>query len=606
MSENTQKLTLKDLYTFLVCITIVMTTLILPRIGASSISMFFPHLIQFNFVGYPYSNPPIFFSIGEALSAIAILFAVYQFKKEKWSLALRIRSYIEPVVFSCVIISVLISIYSSIVTFHLPSNVFQLSVFWQIISSIFVCFSITFLFLRASNKNLFNKRTARKFYEILSWEIARPNEERLNLTLNVLLDNLENICKSVSQEDLNTEINKSARNILDVILSDGSMVKLLTTKRLDGLIYILSVFKKYDINRYHSQKGLPMLIQGLFLDNESYFYKQLDHNGLALSANIYKVIFDSPELLSNFDFFGYPTLGYGAKPELNTDSISVLTEAISKSINTYLKTGNVPAIHISHGIKILSNLIGQVCSEIKDEQEAGIKTKRYGKNSNWWLLHKLTTFFGHDYIFIGNQEVMNKDVVDREKKAQNVNFDSNLAINEAIAGALYKAFEHLYKIEKGDDTYSIVWDLLNGITSEPSYKEGYAVPFEKRMWEQIGANVLGKHYPVVLKSYLNAVGFALVGDAGQRTGWIGEQAEKMRRLLYIDLKPLLDKKEKMIDGTPMKEALLPDCMDYRDGEFTYTMGFGRDPTEEIAPPPNGSNSALQDVAWENPHHADDF
>ena len=57
--------------------------------------------------------------------------------------------------------------------------------------------------------------------------------------------------------------------------------------------------------------------------------------------------------------------------------------------------------------------------------------------------------------------------------------------------------------------------------------------------------------------------------------------------------------EKMVDDTPMKEALLPDCMDYKDEKFTYTMGFGRGPTETITPPAEGSESALKDIDSED-------
>ncbi|HEV7702209.1 MAG TPA: hypothetical protein VGO63_02075 [Candidatus Paceibacterota bacterium] len=608
MPKQEPNITLRDLYTFLVCMAIISSALILPKFNLSSFFNNFYYLIQFDSQNYQYYNPPIFFSIGEALAAIAILFAVYQFKRDKWSLALKIRNYIEPTVFTSIILGILFSIYSSIIPlFHAPHNVFQLSIFWQIISSVLITFGVIFLFLKANNKNLFNKRTSRKFYETLVWEISRPDDERLDLALNVLLDNFENICKFASKEDLKLEMNRSARSILDVILSDRSMVKLLTTKRFDGLMYILFIIKKYDINRGHSPKGIPMIFQGLFLDPDSFLYKQLDYNGLALSANIYDNIFESSMLLNNFDLFGYPTLGFSARRDIDQAMTSVFIQALSKSIKTYLKTGEIPVRHINNGIEYLSNMFGVICSNIKDEQDAG-KVKRYGTDSNWWLLHNIVRFLGHDYLFIGHRErfnekdaVLNKDIIALEKTAQTADFYSDLAINEAIAAALYRAFEQLSQIEKGADTYDLVLDLLHGMTSEPNLREGYMLPFTKRMWEQIGKNVLGRYYPMVLKPYLNFIGFCLAGDPGQRKGWSGEEAEKMRRLLYVDLKPQLDANEKMIDDTLMKEALLPDCMDYKDGKFTYTMGFGRGPTVIITPPPQGAESALKDINWKDYH-----
>ena len=605
MTDDTQKFTKKDLVNLLFCLIVIFLIFILPEISVTTFFRQLNHLVSFDSSFYDYKNPPIFFSVGEAISALAILFAVYQFKKEKWSLALKIRNYIEKTVIVSISLGILFSIFASFVTFTIPRNIFELSIFWQILSSLFIAFSVVFLLLKATNKNLFNKKNAKRFYETLVWEISRPDDERLNLALNVLLDNFENICKSATKYDSKSEANCFARNILDVILSDRSMVKLITTKRFDGLMYILSILKKYDLNQHHSSQGIPMIFQGLFLDPDSFLYKQLDNNGLALSTNIYESIFGTPQILNNFDLFGYPTLEFSVPDDVNGSTVTVFIQSISKSIKTYLVTGKVPVGHVNKGIKYLSDLFGVICSNIKNEQETG-NGKRYGKNSGWWLLNNIARFLGHDYLFIGHRErfdgqdaVLNQDIVATEKIAKETNFHSYLAVNEAVAAAIYKAFEQLSRIEKELDTYHVVLDLLNGMTSEPNLREGYMLPFTKRMWEQIGKNVLGKHYPMVLKSYLNFVGFCLAAGDGQRKGWSGEQAERMRRLLYIDLKPQLELNEKMVDGTLMKDALLPDCMSYEEGKFTYTFGFGRGPIVVIDPPPEGSESALEDVDWKN-------
>lgn len=605
MIENEETINIDDLKIFLIWSTVLFLMLFFPTLDFTNFYTQFNNFISFKSDSYNPQNPPIFFSIGEAISALAILFAVYQFKREKWSLALEIRNYIKKVVVASMSLGIIFSVVASLVSFVDPKNIFQLSIFWQVISSLLIAFSVVFLLTKATNKNLFNRRSSRNFYEVLSWEISRPDDNRLNLALDVLLDNLDNICKAISEDPLESEYNQSARNILDVILSDSSIVRLLSTKRFDGLMFIISVIKKYNINMSHSPKGIPMIFQGLFLYPDSFLYKQLDRNGLALSANLYSSIFESSQMLNNFDLFGYPTLGFSSPQEITSSTISVFLEAISKSIKTYLKTGKVPVRHVNNGIEYISNLFGDICFKIRDEQDAG-KNKRYNTNGNWWLLDKISHFWGHDYLFIGHRErfnekdiVFNEDILTSEKLSKEANFNSELSINEAIAAALYKSFTNLSAIEKENDTYHIVLNLLNGMTYEPNLQEGYILPFTQRMWIQIGKNVLGKHYPMVLKSYLQFVGFCLVGDQGQRAGWAGEQAERMRRLLYVDLKPKLDAGEVMINDKPMKESLLPDCMDYKDGKFTYTMGFGNGPTKIIDPPQDGSESALADIDWEN-------
>ncbi len=122
----------------------------------------FSSLFVFNVDTYPYSNPPIFFSIGEALATIAIIFTVYQFKKESWEIALEVRSYIQFTVVGLILIGFLAIILSSIVPFVRPSF-FPQSVFWQVLAAILIIIAILFLFLKTDNKNLFNERTQKHF-----------------------------------------------------------------------------------------------------------------------------------------------------------------------------------------------------------------------------------------------------------------------------------------------------------------------------------------------------------------------------------------------------------------------------------------------------------
>lgn len=204
---------------------------------------------------------------------------------------------------------------------------------------------------------------------------------------------------------------------------------------------------------------------------------------------------------------------------------------------------------------------------------------------------------------MGNEKrELSTEVANIERTATEADFYSHLTINAAVAAALYKMLESLSRIEKTDDSYHLVLELLNGIIHEPQYKVGYISPFEERLWQQIGANVLGRHYPMILRQYLNYIGFALAAGRNQQGGWVDGQTERMRRLLYIDLKPLLDSNEKMVDERTMREALLPDSMKYENGKFLYTMGFGHGPVVEIEKPPIDSLSALDGVNWENPRH----
>jgi len=285
---------------------------------------------------------------------------------------------------------------------------------------------------------------------------------------------------------------------------------------------------------------------------------------------------------------------------MSLSGIEVFKEALSRSIKTYLKTGNVPPRHINNGLSHLSNIFGDLCLKISIEEKRAVDTK-YSLKDEWRALHVIAEFLGCDYPSMAYKNEVNLEVSEREKTTSEASFYSDSTINAGVTAALYKAFEQLSFIKNTVDTYHIVLELLEGLIHESDRKniEGYMEPFEKRIWEQIANKIIKRYYPAVLRTYLSFIGFCLASDRNQRQGWIGEQADKMRRLLYIDLKPLLVKDAEMVNNEKMKDALLPQTMDYKDGYFSYRFDFGRGKEEIISLPPKGTTSALEGVDLEH-------
>ena len=561
------------------------------------------HSINGGYCNSSLLNSPNFLDLGGALAAFGLIFAVYQLRKPEWDVVLRIRDGWQQKLFwilggAGLLISLLRVLMTQVPLTYLPYPL-DTPIFYEILAYFFFIASpISLIYFANKKSGLFKEKSARKFYEVLVRELSSSKDERVNAVIEILLTNFRSICEFASRDDLDIEIRGSAIAILDVILSDETVVKIFTTKRLDALLYIFSEIEKYAINRRHSGIGIPKIVQNLFYDKESFLYKQLDRKGLALSYDIYEAIFASPIILSNFDLFGYPTLGFSIQKDGSDLSINVFIRSLSKAIETYLKTGSVPARHINDGLSHLSGMFGSLCSKLSVEENRGVDTK-YSLESEWWSLHNIANFLGHDYPFLAYQDELNIDVIEKEKSASKADFNSNLTINDAIAAVLYKAFAQLSSLKKTNDIYHIVLELFQCMTHEENLKQGYRDPFEKRIWEQIANNVINRYYPAVLRTYLIYIGFSLASDEPQRTGWVGEQAERMRRLLYVDLKPLLEKDEKMANKELMRNILLPDCMDYKDGKFTYKLGFGDGPEKLILPPPDGSASALENIDLEN-------
>src|SRR3989344_2403536 len=553
---------------------------------------------------YVFENAPVYLDLGSALAAFGLIFAVYQLRKPQWELILQIRQWWQRNLFwvfggvglSLVLARVLLP-QEWLYCFPFP---FNSSLSYEVAAYMFFIASpISLLYFSTKSTGLFNKDTARRFYESLVWEISKTSDDNVNAALGVLLPNHEEMCKTIRESNQKNDARQAASAILDVILSDASVVKFLTTKRLGALQYIFATIEKYNIQQRDAGVGIPSIVRNLFNDKESFFYKHLNREGLALPLNIYESVFDTPIILNNFNLFSYPTLGHSMPKELGTIGVRVLIESLTRSIKTYLKTGQVSPRHINDGLSYLSETFGNICRAISDIERKGGDTSYTSLQEEWWTLHQIANFLGHGYTFLAYQEELNQDVKEREKNVPEVSFYSDSTINAGIAAALYKAFEQLSYIENTLDTYHTVLDLLYGMMHEYEYKKGYRPPFEKRMWEQIAANVIHRHYPAALRIYLEFIGFCAASDQNQRQGWIGEQAERMRRLLYVDLKPLIDADTEMVNKEKMKDALLPKSMGYEDGHFTYTFGFGKGEEKVIPPPPDGSTSALEGVDLEH-------
>jgi len=544
------------------------------------------------------TSAPIYLDLSGALAAFGLIFAVYQLRKPRWEIVLLIRNNWQRRLFwvfggTGLLLTLIRVLLSGATTTHLP-HPFNALLFYEILAYLFFIASpLSLIYFSNKLKGLFNIKNSRKFYEIIVQEISGANNDRINAVLDVLLNNFETICK-VIQKKQDDETNQSARAIFDVVLSDDYIVKILTTKRLDALRYIFITIEKFNISNREVNIGVYAIIKNLFYDKESFFYKHLKGNGLALSSNIYDDIFNSKTILTNFNLFGYPATDYLIRKKLDLIGIEVFLEALSRSIKSYLKTNNIPARHINEGLSYLNEIFSDLCFKISTEDKRGIDTE-YILKDEWWSLRLIAKFLGHDYQFLAYNESLNKDVAEREKTASEAEFYSNSTINSGIAAALYKAFEQLSYIKKSNNVYNIVIELLHGMIYEEKLKEGYRGPFEKRIWEQIGNNVINRYYPAVLPVYLLFIGFYLVSDYKIGQGWISEQAEKMRRLLYFDLKPLLDKNTKMINDKNMKDVLLPQLMDYKNEKFIYKLEFGQGSEEVIIPPTGKEESALQGV-----------
>jgi hypothetical protein len=388
--------------------------------------------------------------------------------------------------------------------------------------------------------------------------------------------------------------------VLDVILSDDGIVKELTTKQLAGLQHIFLTTERFGLSSGYSPIGVPALMRNLYGDTTSFFYKQYRADGLAHTMNIYETVFGSPRLLEHFRLFDYPALDYTMRSNMASRGVDVLVEALERSIRTYLTSGAVSAERVNRGLRYLSEILGYLCFQITKEAQKGDSEAR---TVVWDAIHKIVSFLGRDCIFIADVSEWQPSIVRNEAEADNNGFNSQRSIAAGFAEAVCNALSQLATIEKAIDiqrSYITVVELLGGLTDGTAFSLclDYRRPFTHRIWQRIHENVVHRFYPATLRSYLEYMGFLLIFRGGVQNEWVGEQSERIRRLLYVDLSPRFDSGDSMINNTPMQEALLPQVMQYKDGSFYYRARYGEGEEVEIARPPAGASSALEGVKSE--------
>lgn len=534
----------------------------------------------------------IYLDLGAALAAYGLIFAVYQLRRESWAVVLRIRGWWERNLIWLLVMLGLVLTLIAVLLDHKPPppslrSTLESPLTYDIAA--YICFILSPLSLLYFSRSVpFTKRNARRFYHILTLEISRTGDENVTAALAVILPNFRQICHVATRKDIYGDASAFANSILDVILSDETVVGILTTKRLDALLHIFATIANTDLTRDSASVGVGALVQGLLTNSHSYLYKHLNRRGLALSSDLYKVVFESSTLLSNFDFFDWPTIDFTFAKKLDNRGVEVYIAALSRSIKTYLESGLVPPQTLNRGLFHLANIFDRLCNDIRTKEGAH---ESYAEG-NWWALHQIAQFLGHDYLFLATDRNGNdlSVVSDIEQQTDKADFYSRTSLNAGIAAILYRAFASLAEIKDESGTYQIATELVSGMIFNADLKAGYRNAFLSRLWEQIGQNVGRRWYPAPLRAYLLVIGYFLMAGLNNLPNWLGEEMERVRRLLYVDLKPLIVAEAEMADHTRLRNALLPEMLRYEGDRFAFRTGSGA--WIEITPPPEGAPSAL--------------
>lgn len=293
-------------------------------------------------------NPSIYLSLGEALGAFGIIFAVYQLRSVKWRLVLDVRPKWQRMSVWILGISGLIF---ALFAFLQPQMARQMlhPNFLELLGFLCLAFApLSLLFFGMRHQGIFTRESAKRFYQVIAGAIASGKPEYLEAAIEILGANLKSVAlwaakyRPSNEGDIESE-EMAAANFaaasLDLILSDRSVVEHITTKRLDFMNTFFWALKENRVPRGVVNHATRAITQSLLLNKNSILHRQLDGMGFSLSSNLYRQLFKDTGFFAEYrpldEWFGY------AEHDEFLDPIytKVFLEALKSACEGYWKNG---------------------------------------------------------------------------------------------------------------------------------------------------------------------------------------------------------------------------------------------------------------------------
>jgi len=503
--------------------------------------------------------PQIYFSLGESVAALGLIFAVFQLSKPIWNLTLKIKGSILKNliwIFSglgliCVLIA---SILPQASIFSFP---FNYPIFWEILGFIFFILSpISFLIIASTYRNIFCKKNALNFYHsILFSGLSNSKQEYFESAIDILHLNLDKIGKYAAELQngtSNEEHNKIACDLINLVLSENKVADHIATSRIDFIFHLIDVIKKNSLTSRTIGIGFEKLVERLFGNTNSYFYQQLEHEGLTLYAPIYDVIFGDEYIIQEFQILA-PLSMYFFPDIVKNDERYIQThlKALSKAISA----GGFLNYQISHKIAFALykipdyiNDLAWIQKDIKNaDQKANIRT----------ILMKVEFFLGRDFPELYRNAIKLNKVNDQERNVDKGKGKYSRSLTASYAEVVVEYIGALTRFDNKEMEFhhaNSVTDEIQPISNNDSALNCIREIFLEFIWEAIKDNVENGHFPVILRIYLDLMRW----NDKTMPQWRKDERKKLVNYINSELAPRLIKKELMANFKDTKESeLLP-------------------------------------------------
>ena len=529
---------------------------------------------------YDPSSAQTYFTLGDAVAGLGLVAAVVQLSNVEWRMVRKIRGKFLSNLWVLLGVLALVFVFMASFVTQISGMIppFSYPIFWEHLGLVFFVLSpLSYWFVANSRRWLFDRRTAINFYHVMMVTAVDGRTERLESAINIMRDNLDDLVRSVGlidsyfpKDKIPDELEYAiyAEELLNTMLSDKVVVSYISCNRMDFLVSLFQLLKKYRVSRSALSMGLNRIVGELLNNRESYLYRQLDYQGTTLYAPLYKLIFGDPFFVG--EYAALRQWDYGASDGSNYDQLKV--NVFMKALNSALDLDVFEDASLSREVSF-------VLFQLSDFATSAIWLS--GKSSLVWgkSVSAIERFLGHDFIDAYNKALVKKKVSQEEASATlQGKYRSCLTASYAMV-----LVEYLGALSSGNDRNSersraldVTHGLVDMFQANPSLSQ-LRESFFEYMWEKVKENVERGFFPPVFRVFLEV----MYWKSGGLPKWYLDERKKLISYMRTELKPRIKSKDKkdqlMANYKDSKESvLLPDSIvfDKRKDNFYIVWDDG--------------------------------
>ncbi len=547
------------------------------------------------------SNP--YFTLGDAVAALALVFAVTQLANDSWGLTLRIKGRVKS---NIVWLLLGLGLAASLTSALLPQpsstaiNVYKNPLFWQIAA--FFCFASAPFMLRrigTYRRRLFNKSTAPRYYQVLLAAYSTGDNKQIKAATDIILESLDSIVECIKPTRFKvtlrmrflSEINKNklgqryilwlnkrrfakeerkrkekkgtspqqyAYRLFDTALTDTAVSSYIATKRIDFIWNFTSSITSKRLEGRQLRRGFNSIVSQLFTNENSYLYRQSKYKGTGQFAPVNDLIFGSKYLAQNFEPIRSWREGRSStniKPE---DYVEVFLRALESSI----KNDAFNDSRIAESVGFIMYELSEYTRDLLYKSEDSI-------NEYHMAFWRIEQFFSRTFLELYSEALKANKVSDNEKTATKGERYRQQCLTATYAECFVDFLGELSRGPKdGMSMHQLVVFALNELYEKNEYS-AIRDTFALYAWEAIDMSVKQGFYPAFIKIYIRLMYFMSSKDGA----WVKAERAKLMKLVNGDLKAKIKARAKMNNKRDyMEDYLLPSELKYnrKKDKFEWT------------------------------------